>query len=475
MASEGNPHPGGISLPGPRNSVPATAALTPALPSSQSADARPLEEDDRPSRVEVQQRVNSLYDQAETATGNYNATRAMSAGARRPVTPARSQARRRVDPALDEITQQWFDAARAKLGPIVPAVLPADRMPARQAESRPAGRPEDGLVVRERPDTPAVRELTTRPIAALPPAAPRAETQPETRPQPLALTQAQPQALALPEAPKALPAAPSETPQNPLRTAKKQFQRKLAEARELLSRHTAPQSTPLAAIEARPAEVAWHAMEEQGRQQGWDEGLPLPSASVIGTALPTGAPYLDTTSPLDTAPYLDTAAPLDTAPYLDTASPLDTAPYLDTTPSVGTTPSVDTWRSLGAGTAPEPGYDRKAMTALAFARAQIGRPCVWGATGPDSYDCSSLTQAAWKAAGVALPRTAPQQASTGTEIPLTDLRPGDLIFFYDNLSHVGLFTGGGMMIHAPSPGASLREESIFFAGNAAIQGAVRPT
>ncbi|GDY71626.1 hypothetical protein SAV31267_011110 [Streptomyces avermitilis] len=173
MASEGNPHPGGISLPGPRNSVPATAALTPAPSFSQSANAGPLAEDDRPSRVEVQQRINSLYDQAETATGNYNATRAMAAGTRRPATPAPSQARRRVDPALDDITQQWFDAARAKLGPTVPAVLPADRMPARQAEPRLAARSEDGLIVRELPDTPAVRELTTRSIAALPPAAPR--------------------------------------------------------------------------------------------------------------------------------------------------------------------------------------------------------------------------------------------------------------------------------------------------------------
>ncbi|GDY71627.1 hypothetical protein SAV31267_011120 [Streptomyces avermitilis] len=193
-------------------------------------------------------------------------------------------------------------------------------------------------------------------------------------------------------------------------------------------------------------------MEEQGRQQGWDEGLPLRSASVIGTDLPTGA-----------------------SPYLGSALPLDTALPLDIAPSLGATPAVDTWLPLDTGIASESGYDRKAMTALAFARAQIGRPCVWGATGPDSYDCSSLTQAAWKAAGVVLPRTASQQASTGTEIPLADLRPGDLIFFYDNLSHVGLFTGGGMMIHAPSPGTSLREESIFFAGNAAIQGAVRPT
>ncbi|MFE6550809.1 C40 family peptidase, partial [Streptomyces sp. NPDC057746] len=129
---------------------------------------------------------------------------------------------------------------------------------------------------------------------------------------------------------------------------------------------------------------------------------------------------------------------------------------------------------VGVGAVPGTGYETKAAQALAFARAQIGRPCVWGAAGPDSYDAPGLTQSAWKAAGVALPRTAQEQGAMGTTVPLTDIRPGDLIFFYDTGSHVGVYTGDAMMIHAPGPGSYIREESIFFAGNAAIHGAVRP-
>ncbi|MFJ5273224.1 C40 family peptidase [Streptomyces sp. NPDC088358] len=120
------------------------------------------------------------------------------------------------------------------------------------------------------------------------------------------------------------------------------------------------------------------------------------------------------------------------------------------------------------------GYDMKAAKALAFARAQIGRPCVWGAAGPGSFDCAGLTRAAWMVAGVALPRTARDQATATTAIPLTDLRVGDLIFFYGDVSHVGLYVGNSMMIHAPSPGAYIREESIFYAGQAAIHSAARP-
>jgi cell wall-associated NlpC family hydrolase len=130
--------------------------------------------------------------------------------------------------------------------------------------------------------------------------------------------------------------------------------------------------------------------------------------------------------------------------------------------------------AVGAVGAAESAYGGKAAKALAFAREQIGKPCVWGATGPDSYDSASLVQAAWRAAGVALPRTVHGQATAGAAIPLTDIQFGDLIFFYDNVSHVGFYTGNGMMIHAPSPGASIREESLFFAGQNAIHGALRP-
>ncbi|MEE1793680.1 NlpC/P60 family protein [Streptomyces sp. BE308] len=125
----------------------------------------------------------------------------------------------------------------------------------------------------------------------------------------------------------------------------------------------------------------------------------------------------------------------------------------------------------GTGSAPDSGYAAKAEKVLAFARAQIGRPYVWGATGPSSYDCSGLTQAAWKAAGVDLPRTTWDQVEVGTRVATADLRPGDLVFFYDDISHVGIYKGDGMMIHAPKPGANVREESIYYMP---IYGSVRP-
>ncbi|MDQ1036637.1 cell wall-associated NlpC family hydrolase [Streptomyces sp. V3I8] len=114
----------------------------------------------------------------------------------------------------------------------------------------------------------------------------------------------------------------------------------------------------------------------------------------------------------------------------------------------------------------------KAAEALAFARAQIGKPYVWGASGPGSYDCSGLTQAAWKAAGVTLPRTTWDQVGTGTAVSVDSARPGDLVFFYDDISHVGICVGDGMMIHAPKPGAYVREESIH---SMPIHSVVRPT
>ncbi|MFJ9738397.1 C40 family peptidase [Streptomyces sp. NPDC101166] len=119
-------------------------------------------------------------------------------------------------------------------------------------------------------------------------------------------------------------------------------------------------------------------------------------------------------------------------------------------------------------------YLGRADKALAFARAQLGRPCVSGATGPESYDCSSLTQAAWRAAGVTLPRSAVDQARAFTSVGLDDLRAGDLVFFHDDLSHTGLCTGDGMMIHAPGPGARIREDSVHSLGEGALRGAVRP-
>ncbi|MFF8190759.1 NlpC/P60 family protein [Streptomyces bobili] len=158
-------------------------------------------------------------------------------------------------------------------------------------------------------------------------------------------------------------------------------------------------------------------------------------------------------------------------PELGLALPEFTLP----TASVPAPASAPAPSPLGlTGHATGTGYLGKADKALTFARAQIGRPCVTGATGPESYDCSSLTQAAWRAAGVTLPRTALDQARAFTRVDLEELRPGDLVFFFDDLSHTGLCTGNGMMIHAPGPGAAIREDSVHALGEGALRGAVRP-
>lgn len=122
---------------------------------------------------------------------------------------------------------------------------------------------------------------------------------------------------------------------------------------------------------------------------------------------------------------------------------------------------------MGGGPAPS----ARAGQAVAFAYRALGLPYVWGATGPHAYDCSGLTQAAWKAAGVSLPRTTYTQINAGARVPRSQLRPGDLVFFYSGISHVGLYIGGGRMIHAPHPGAPVRIAPV---SEMPFAGATRP-
>ncbi|WP_133912850.1 C40 family peptidase [Streptomyces sp. NBC_00582] len=203
--------------------------------------------------------------------------------------------------------------------------------------------------------------------------------------------------------------------QSDLKTAKATVQKKLGGARELLSQLTAQEKARLAAIEEQRQEEAARRAAELARQQAAEQAARQDTGST--SSAPTGS---------------------------DSSSSTDSS------------------------------YATKADKALAFARAQIGKPYVWGATGPDSYDCSGLTQAAWKAAGVTLPRTTYDQVNAGTTVSLADARPGDLVFFYDDISHVGIYIGNGMMIHAPKPGAYVREESIYYDGESGIHSVVRP-
>ncbi|MGH3357953.1 MAG: NlpC/P60 family protein, partial [Nocardioidaceae bacterium] len=97
-----------------------------------------------------------------------------------------------------------------------------------------------------------------------------------------------------------------------------------------------------------------------------------------------------------------------------------------------------------------------AATAIAFAEGQLGDPYVYGAAGPDSWDCSGLTSGAWAAAGVALPRSSSSQAAVGTPVSTSDMEPGDLVFYYSPISHVALYVGDGTIIHAPHTGDVVR-------------------
>jgi cell wall-associated NlpC family hydrolase len=98
--------------------------------------------------------------------------------------------------------------------------------------------------------------------------------------------------------------------------------------------------------------------------------------------------------------------------------------------------------------------------AVKFACAQIGKPYVWGAAGPDSYDCSGLTQRAWAQAGVSLPHNAAKQYSVTQRISRSQLRPGDLVFYFSPISHVGMYVGDGWIVHAPRAGESVRMRKI---------------
>ncbi|MEU1020180.1 NlpC/P60 family protein [Streptomyces sp. NPDC005898] len=231
-----------------------------------------------------------------------------------------------------------------------------------------------------------------------------------------------------------------------LRTSKRTVQKKLGEARELLSELTAEEKARLAAAERkREREAAREAVElsreqaaeaarkrkaeeaarketDRGQAQRQGQGQGHGSGSAGGTGAGQGG---------------------------------------DSGTGSGSGPGSTPGSGSGSGST-DSGYSTKAAKVVAFARAQLGKPYVWGATGPDSYDCSGLTQDAWKAAGISLPRTTWDQAKGGTTVRTADAEPGDLVFFYDDLSHVGIYIGDGKMIHAPRPGTNVRVESIHY-------------
>ncbi|MCH0566396.1 MULTISPECIES: NlpC/P60 family protein [unclassified Streptomyces] len=109
------------------------------------------------------------------------------------------------------------------------------------------------------------------------------------------------------------------------------------------------------------------------------------------------------------------------------------------------------------GTVPASG---RAAAAVAAARSALGKPYVWGASGPSGFDCSGLMQWSYAQAGVALPRTSQAQRHAGRHVPLSQARPGDLVVYRSDASHVGMYVGNGQVIHAPYPGAPVRYDPV---------------
>ena len=113
----------------------------------------------------------------------------------------------------------------------------------------------------------------------------------------------------------------------------------------------------------------------------------------------------------------------------------------------------------------------RAGAAVSYALAQVGDAYVYGAMGENAFDCSGLTMRAWAQAGVALPHSSSAQYSSGPHVAASDLQPGDLVFYYSPISHVGIYIGNGMIVHAANPGTGVAVSGLY---SMPYVGAVRP-
>ena len=113
----------------------------------------------------------------------------------------------------------------------------------------------------------------------------------------------------------------------------------------------------------------------------------------------------------------------------------------------------------------------RAGAAVSYALAQVGDAYVYGATGPSAFDCSGLTMMAWAQAGVSLPHSSSAQMGSGSPVSQSDLQPGDLVFYYSPVSHVGIYIGNGQIVHASNPSTGVQVSPVF---SMPYSGAVRP-
>jgi cell wall-associated NlpC family hydrolase len=124
-----------------------------------------------------------------------------------------------------------------------------------------------------------------------------------------------------------------------------------------------------------------------------------------------------------------------------------------------------------SGALPDVNASGRAAVAVKFAMAQVGKAYSYGASGPDAYDCSGLTMRAWGMAGVGLPHSSSAQQGSGMRVSESELRPGDLVFYYSPVSHVGMYIGNGLIVNALNPSSGVRVSGLH---SMPYSGAVRP-
>ena len=252
--------------------------------------------------------------------------------------------------------------------------------------------------------------------------------------------------------------------------------REVTAARAVLGRLSATQRGELAA-RAAAAAVADRARARVLLAQAGAE-LSLPVASRAGTGASTGpvagydssgaggSPDAGSNSRVPDGGGADSTVPdIGVVPGSPPVAGVPGSPPLAGVPGSPPVASVP-------GSPPIPVVDNaRVARVLAYAAAKLGDRYIWGATGPDAFDCSGLVLRAWQQAGITLPRTASVQATAGRPVARADLRPGDLVFFYSPVSHIGLYIGGGKMINAANPRTGVRVANV---DTPAYAGAVRP-
>ena len=249
----------------------------------------------------------------------------------------------------------------------------------------------------------------------------------------------------------------------------------LAHQRATLVSQLVSQQTLLAQINAatRAAEAAAAAAKAQAAEAALAHAAAVAAAAAAAKKAAAASVALNkVASPLPAlaTPHKPASPAPEVAPVIPAAPPAGKA--VAAVPATLSTVTA-ALPALPSSSQPSSGLpsSSQAAKAVQVAMAQIGKPYVWAGAGPNDFDCSGLTMYAWGAAGVLMPHSAADQYAMFPHVNRSDLQPGDLVFFFTPIDHVGMYVGGGQMVDAPETGQDVQVQAVFWNDYA---GAARP-